>query len=148
MISLNSSSANRQLFCSAPLAHCAVAGCLTFSVQQGTSMPHQGHRGWGRFPSPKMTTVSRTCRCRKCTCIAVLIAARPGHPSTGQLRRPSLSGKAMRYACGSFPVAKVFHIRLYSAARLCCVILCPAKDPSVISYPHSLHCTRTFCCSR
>ena len=40
-------------------------------------MLHQGHRGWGRFPSSKMTTVSRTCWCRKWTRIAVLVAARP-----------------------------------------------------------------------
>ena len=85
MISLNSSSANRRLFHSAPLLHCAVEVCLPFSVLQETSMLHRGHRRWGRFPSSKMTTVSRTCRCIKCTHIAFLVAARPGHPSIGQL---------------------------------------------------------------
>ena len=53
---------------------------LPYSVLQGTSMLHQGHRGWGMFPSSKMTTVSRTCRCIKCTRIAFLVAARPGFP--------------------------------------------------------------------
>ena len=69
-------------------------------------MSHRGHRGWGRFPSSKITTVSRTFWCRKWTRIAVLVAARPGHPSTGQLRGPPLVGKAMQYFCGSSPVVK------------------------------------------
>ena len=63
VIYLNSSSANRRLFCSSPLEHCAVAVCLPFSVRQGNSMSHRGHRGWGVFSSSKMTTVSRTCQC-------------------------------------------------------------------------------------
>ena len=58
-------------------------------------MSHWGHRGWGRFTSSKMTTVSRTCRCRKCTRINVLITARPGHPSTGQLRGPPAVGNSI-----------------------------------------------------
>ena len=67
-----------------------------------------------------MTTVSRTCQCRKWTRIAVLFAARPGHPSTGQLRGPPLEGKAMRYVRGSSPVAEVVQLHLSSAARPCC----------------------------
>ena len=82
LLSLNYSSANRLLFRSTPLAHCAVSGCLTFSVLQGTSMSHQGHQGWGRFLYSKMTTVSMTLQCRKCTRIAVLVSSCPGHHST------------------------------------------------------------------
>ena len=117
-------------------------------VRQGTIISHWGHLGWGRFLYSKMTTVSRTYRCRKCTNISVLVAARPGHPSNGQLRRPPLAGKAMWYVRGSSPVAKVFQLRLYSADCLCCVILCPTKDPGAISSPNFLHCTRPFYRSR
>ena len=111
-------------------------------------MLHWGHRGWGVFPSFKMTTVSRTCRCIKCTHISVLVAARPGNPSTGQLHGPPLAGKAMQYIRGSCPVAEVFQLHLSSAACLCCVILCPTNDPTAISSPHSLDCIRPFCLSR
>ena len=145
MLSFNSSSANRRLFCSDPLVHCALEGCLTFRIRQGTSMSHQGHHGWGRFTSAKMTMVSRTCRCQKCTRIAVLVAASPGHPSIGQLYGPPLAGKSMQYVRVSSPVAEVFQLLLYSAAHPCCVILCPAKYPAAISSLHSLHCTRPFC---
>ena len=58
------------------------------------------------FPYSQMTTVSRTYRCIKCNCITVLVAARPGHPFTRQLREPPLSGKAMRYVCGYSPMAE------------------------------------------
>ena len=98
-------------------------------------MLHRGHRGRGMFPSSKMTTVSRTCRCRKCTRISVLVAARPGHPSTGQICGPPLDGKAMDYVCGSSPVDEVFQLRLSSAACPCCFILWPINDPSAISPP-------------
>ena len=40
----------------------AVVKCLLFSSRQGTSMSHWGHRGWGRFPSSSIITVSWTCR--------------------------------------------------------------------------------------
>ena len=43
-----------------------------------------GHRGWGRVPSSRITTVSLTCRCQKCNHIAVFVNARPLHPLTGQ----------------------------------------------------------------
>ena len=48
-------------------------------------MSHWGHRGWGMFPSSKMTTVYSTCRCIKCTRTAVLIITRLGYSSTGKL---------------------------------------------------------------
>ena len=60
-------------------------------------MSYRGHCGWERFPSSKMTTASRTCQCRKCTLIVVLVAGLPGHPSNGQLRGPPLAGKYMSY---------------------------------------------------
>ena len=41
----------------------------------GTSMSHRGHRGWGRLPSSRITAVSLTCRCQKCTLIAVRVDA-------------------------------------------------------------------------
>ena len=58
-------------------------------------MTHQEHCGWGRFPLSKMTTISRTCRCRKCTNIAVLVVAHSGQPSTGQIYGPPMVGKAI-----------------------------------------------------
>ena len=70
-------------------------------------MLHWGRFGWGRFPPFKMTTVSRAFRCRKWTCITILVAACPGHPSTGKLCRPPLDGNAMRYVRVSSPVAEV-----------------------------------------
>ena len=96
VLSISSAFASLRHFCSAPLAPCAVSGCLLSSVLQGTIMSYQGHRGWGTFLSSKMTTVSRTYWCRKWTRITVLVAARPGNPSTGQLREPPLAGNAMR----------------------------------------------------
>ena len=148
MLSFNSASASRRLFRSAPLAHCAVSGCLPFSLRQGTRMSHWGHRGWGRFPSSKIATVSRTCRCIKLTYIAVLVATRPGHPSTGQLLGPPLAGKAMQYVRGSSPVSEVLQLRLSSTDRPCCAILCPAKDPAAISSLYSLQWNLPFCRSR
>ena len=44
----------------------------------------------------KMMRVSRTCRWKKLTRIAVLVVARPRHPSTGKFRGPPEVGKAMR----------------------------------------------------
>ena len=147
VLSLNSTSANRRLFCSAPLAQYAVAGCLPFSVLQGTIMLHWGHRGWRRFPSSKMTMMSRKCRCRKWTRIAVLAVGRPGHPSNGQLCVPPLAVKSMQYVHRSSPMAKVFQLLIYSSARPCCVILFPAKDPISTPSHHSLHWACPFCLS-
>ena len=114
-LSLISDSASLRLFRSAPLAHWAVAGCLPFRSLQGTRMSHRLHHGWGRFTSYRMTTVSRTCRCRKCTRIDVLVAARPGHPSTGHLRGPLLAGNVNRNVCGPPTAAGVPQIRRVSA---------------------------------
>ena len=148
MLSLNSSSANRRLFHSAPLAHCAVSGCLLFIVRQGTSMSHRGNHGWGVFTSSKMTTLSRTCRCKKWTRIAVLVVACPGHTSTGQIRGPPLSGNAMRYIRGSFPIGQGFpypsllcrlpmlcHPVPRQRSRRYLLPALPALDPSLLSLP-------------
>ena len=130
------------MLCSAPLNHCAVAGCLPFRLHQGTSMLHWGHRGSGMFPSSKMTTASRTCQFIKCTCIVVLFSTRPGHPSTWQIHRRPLVGKDVRYVHGSSPMSDVFQIHISSPAFPWCVILFLTNDPSTISSPYSLHCTR------
>ena len=133
VLSLISSSDSRLLFRFDPLAHCAVAGCCLFILRRETSMLHRWHRGWRRFPSSKMTTVSSTSQCRKWTHITVLVAAWPGHPSTGQLYGPPLAGKSMQYMRSSSLMDEVFQLRLASAALPCCVILCPAKDTVVTS---------------
>ena len=94
-LSCRSSSTRRLRFLSAPLAHWEVARCLLFRENQGIRMFQWGHRGWGMLPSSKLTTVSRTCWWKKCTCIAVFVDARPGHPSTGQLRGPQAVGNSI-----------------------------------------------------
>ena len=148
MLSLNYSSANRHLIRSAPLAHCAVTGCLLFRICQRTSMSHRGHREWGGDSLLKNDHGVQDMPVQKMYRIDFLVAARPGHPSTGQIRRPPLDRKDMRYACGSSPVAKVFQIHFYSSAHPYCVVLCPANNPAAISCLNSLHCTRPFCRSR
>ena len=63
------------------------------SARLVTWRSHRGHRGRGRLPSSKITTVSWTCRCTKCTRIAACVADTPGHPSTGHCLLPSFAGK-------------------------------------------------------
>ena len=77
------------------------------------------HRGWEKFPSSKITTVSIVCRCRKCTYIAVLVATRPGHPSIGQLHGPHFAGKVIWKVRGPVPVAGFLHCRRVSATLPC-----------------------------
>ena len=105
----------------------------------------RGHRGWGRFTSLKMTTVSRTCRWKKFTCIAVLVTARPVHPSTGQFRGPPVVRKSILYVRGYSPGSLDAQLRPPSAALQRCICMCPASNPSAISSPQSLHWTRTLC---
>ena len=102
----------------------------------------------GRFPSSKMTTVFQTFKCIKWTHIAVLVTARPGHPSTRKLRGPPLAGKVMRYVRGSSPVDEGVQIHISSAAHPCCVFMCPDIYLAAISSLYSLHLTRPFCRSR
>ena len=113
-LSFRSASASRRLSRSDPLAQLAVAGCHPFSACRGTRMSHRVHCWWGRFPSSIMTTVYRTCRFRKCTRIAVRVAAWPG-----QLYRPPLDEKAIRDFRGPSPVAGVLQLRRYFATPPC-----------------------------
>ena len=100
MLALISSAANRYRFHSAPLAQWAVVVWRPFRVAHGTSIPQRGHRGWGRLPFSRMTTVSLTCLCRKYILSAALVAALPLHPSTGKSRSPVTLRKDIRNACG------------------------------------------------
>ena len=145
MLSLNSASAICRLFLSAPFLHIALSWCLPFNDLHGTSMSHCEHLGWGRFPSYKMITISRTCRLQKFIRIVVLVPARPGQPFTGQLCGPPLVRKASRYVRGSPPMAEAYQLHRSYVACPCCVILWDDNDPAAISFPHSLHCTCSFC---
>ena len=89
--------------CSAPFLHCAVPRWRPLSAFLGTCRSHRGHRGWGRLPSSSSTTVSWTCRCTKCTRIAVLVTSAPGHPSTGQRRAPPSPGRTSCTSCSPRP---------------------------------------------
>ena len=131
-----------------PLSHWAVARCLPFRSRQGTSIFQWGHCGWSSFPPSKTTTVSRTCRWKNCTRIAVLVAARPGHPSTGQFRGPPTVRKSIVYIRGSSPGDMAAQLRILYAALPFCVCMCPAINPSAISSSHSLHCTCPLCLFR
>ena len=77
-------------------------------------MSHWGHRGWGRLPSYNMITVSRICMYRKFTIIAILIIARPLHPSTWNSHGPDVVGKPRLY-CMSSPQYVHCTIILYLA---------------------------------
>ena len=147
MLYRNSAPDNRRLFCSAPLAHCAVVGCLHFSVLKGISIFYLGHRGWGRFPSSKMTTVSRTCRCRKWTHIASLSSLVLGIPppgsSTGLLSTGRLCNTSAALPCGwGFPDPSLLfrsrmlcHPVLRQKSRLHLLPALPALELSLLLLP-------------
>ena len=118
------------------------------SARHGTSMSHREHLGCGRFPSSKMTTISRTCGLQKCIHIAVRVPALTGKPFTGKLRGPPLVRKASRYVCGSPPVAEASQLQRSSFAFPCYVIRWDTSDTAAISFPHSPDYTRSFCRSR
>ena len=80
----------------------------------------------------------------KCILIVILVPARPGEPSIGQIHGPPLVRKAIQYVCGSPTVAKASQIHRSSADRPCCITLCDANDPAAISFPKSLHRTLPF----
>ena len=44
----------------------------------------------GGVPSFRITMVSLTCQCQKCTLIVIRVDARPLYPSTGQVLGPAL----------------------------------------------------------
>ena len=100
---ISSSSARRSLFIYSPFLHCAVRQCIPFISRHGTRMLNRGHRGWGRLTSSSITPVSRTCRCQKCTRIAILIASRKLHPSTGQGLGPDFARNLIINVLGSSP---------------------------------------------
>ena len=60
-------------------------------------MSQQGQRGWGRFPSSTIITVSRTFWRRKCTRRPVLVFTLPLHPCTEQSCGPTTIGKETLY---------------------------------------------------
>ena len=101
----------------------------------------------GGVPSSKMTTVSRTCRWKQCTCITVLVAACPGYPSTVHIRGPPVAGNAILYVCGFPPGVVDSQRRLPSADLPYYVYMCPASEPSAISPPHYLHWIQPLCIS-
>ena len=88
------SAANLRIFRSTPWLHCAVHLCVPFRSFHGTSMTLRGHRGWERFPSSRIITVSLTCQYQMCTLIVVCVDARPLHPSTGQVLGTALAGNS------------------------------------------------------
>ena len=137
-LSLVSASASRRLLLSSPLEHCAVAGCRPCRARLGTSMSHRAHRGWGKFPSSRITTVSSTCR------IYVLVATLPGHPATGQLCGPPFAGKVILKLWGPVPVARVLHCWRISDTLPCWVIIWIDRDPAANNSPHAPHATCTF----
>ena len=101
MLSLISSTPSLRRFISAPLAHWAVVVWRPFRASHVNCIPQWGHRGWGRFPSSKIKMVSLTCLWNKFTLSAILVAARPLHPSTGHSCGPAAVGNEIQYVCGS-----------------------------------------------
>ena len=67
--------------------------------------------------------------------------------STGKFRGPTVVGKAIEYIHSSLTGAVAAQLCLPSAALPCCVCMCPASNPSAISYLLSLHCNLPFCSS-
>ena len=84
MTALYSSNARRHLFLSATFLHCMICLWILFRACHRKIISHRGNCGWGRLPFSSTTTTSWTCRCQKITRMAVRIAARPLHHSTGQ----------------------------------------------------------------
>ena len=67
-----------------PLAHIAMAWCLILSTLHVTNMSQLGQSGRGCQPSYRITTVSHTWQCTKCTRSALRLVVLPNHPPTGQ----------------------------------------------------------------
>ena len=78
--------------------------CDPFRYCYGPSMSDRGHCRWWRLPSSSITTFSWTCRCQKCTHMAVRVVAWPLHPSTEQDLGPAFSVNAILYVLGSSPL--------------------------------------------
>ena len=101
MISLIYSAAIQRHFRSASLAHWLLMECHPFRATHGTSISQQGHHEWGRFPSSRMTMVYLMCLWKKFTHSAVLIAARPLHPSNGHSHGTTAVRNDIQSICGS-----------------------------------------------
>ena len=69
-----------------PLTHRAVTGCHRLRSAQGMNMSQLGKPGWGRLNLSRITIVSHTWRCKKCTRrLSLLITPPPCSPRTGAL---------------------------------------------------------------
>ena len=146
---LSSSAANISLFRSDPQVHCTVRLCVPFMELNGTSMSHRGHRGWGRSTSSRITTMSLTCRCQKCTLIAVRVNARPLHPSTGLGLGPALIKNAILQVLVSLPPPSAMspsnpNLPLATPFGFW---RCITSDPLVSSFPNSGNSNLSRCCS-
>ena len=148
VIAFSSSAARFCRFRSAPFLHFAVRRFIPFKDLHGTSMSQRGHSGWRRFPSSSVTMVSRTCRCQKCTRMAVSVAARPLHPSTGQVPSPAFSGNAIRNILGSLPPPPLLSFfPIPPLTTLCWFWRCAASDPLSKYFLNSGHCNHFYCLS-
>ena len=99
---------------------------------------------WVRFPYYRMTTVSRTWRCRNYTRMNPLVTARTRYPSTWQLRGPPLARKAIQNFPAPFPAVGFLQLSRSSATCLWWVIRWLTRDITAISSPHSLQETPPF----
>ena len=86
-----------------PALHCAPVHL----VQQPPRHQHDTQTSlWvGGLPSSIITTLFQTCRCQKCTRIAVRISARPLYALAGQGLRTAFLGNFILKVLGSFPPA-------------------------------------------
>ena len=147
---LSYSASRCRLFRSASFLHCAVRQCILFRARYGTIMSHRGNRGWGGFPSSSITMVSQTCRCHKCTHMAVRISAWPLHPLTEQVLGPAFSGNIVLNVLGSSPLLPFNSLSFCPSPPLymtCWFWRCIASDPLSRSFLHFGHWTRSCCLS-
>ena len=95
-----------------------------------------------RLPSSRITTMSQTFQCKKCTRTAVRSAIWPRHPSTGKGVDPTLSVNTILYVMGLFPLPYLQPYRSRPPfATTCWVWRCAASDPLVKFFPYSGHLT-------
>ena len=110
-------------------------------------MPYRGHHGWSRLHYYIIMTVSQTFLCRNFTFTAVLVAACPIHPSTGNYRGTPAVGKVVLYIWGSLSGGGVSHCLLPPNSRPFFVCQCTAINTTDIYSPHYKKCTLTLCIS-
>ena len=135
---LSSSAVKRRRFRSSPFLHSAVRWCSPFRDRHGSSMLHRGHHGWGRFPSSSITTVYWTCRCQNFIRMAVRVAARTLHPSTGKGLGPVFARNTILNVMGSSPPPSPSpSFPNPPLSMLCWVCRCIASNPLAKSFPYS-----------